>query len=496
MFLPYRPSLFHRLTPRLALAFGGIVTVALIATGLLAYSLVARAAEARLGRDMARAAEVISRFGTGLNDRLLHRLADLLGSEVVVVDATGEVVSGSLPAPTWPAVETAVGARLTPAHAEGPPARLAVAGGGYTALIRPLDGPPARPRHWLLLLRPVAAEAAWRRQIGTGLAMIGLAALALVSVVGHLLARRITGPVAALAAAATTVAGGGHPPPVAAPAGGEVAELTSAFNTMVARLEETERRRIAAERQAVAGRLAATVAHEVRNPLSSVRMLVQMARDRLQREPGLAAERGYMEVVLREVARVELVVQDLLDLAHPRPVQPRPCDLEAVVAEVAELTEPQLTHQGIELRCSRAGRLQPVAADPERVKQVVLNLLLNGAAAMEDGGTLTVATRWPATEGGANTVEVAVRDTGRGIDPATIEALFEPFRSGGSTGSGIGLAVSRQIARDHGGDLSLAPAAGGGTVATLYLPLAPPAASRHDGEVSPPPPNPAPRTAP
>lgn len=493
---PRSAPLVHRLAPRLALAFGGIVTVALLATGLLTYSLVARAADERLAHDMERAAEVISRFGPGLNDRLLHRLADLLGSEVVVVDSAGEVVSGSLPAPTWPAVEAAVAARIAAAARHAPPRRLTLAAGDYTALIRPLGGSTGAPRHWLALLRPVAAEQAWRRRIATGLAMIALAAFALVSIVGHLLARRITRPVAALATAATTVAAGGHPEPVATNAGGEVAELTTAFNTMVARLAETEQRRIAAERQAVAGRLAATVAHEVRNPLSSVQMLVQMVRDRLRKEPALASEAGYTEVVLREVARVELVVQDLLDLAHPRPLRPRPCDLEQVVAEVAELIETQLTHQGIDLSRATEGSPRPVEADPERVKQVVLNLLLNGAGAMVDGGTLTLATHWPPAAR-AGWMEIEVRDSGHGIDPIQVEALFEPFRTG-AAGSGIGLGVSRQIARDHGGDLTLAPVDGGGTRATLSLPLAPPAAARHDGEPPPPtpPPSPAPGTTP
>ncbi|NCO56576.1 MAG: HAMP domain-containing protein [Deltaproteobacteria bacterium] len=489
------PASLNRLAPRLALAFGGIVTVALLATGLLAYTLVARAAEERLNRDMARAAEVISRFGPGLNDRLLHRLADLLGSEVVVVDATGEVVSGSLPPPLWPAVETAVTPHLRPAPGPRPPRLIDLPDGAYTALLHPLDGSPAAPRHWLTLLRPAAAETAWRRRIAWGLAAITLTALGLVSLVGHLLARRITRPVAALAAAATTVAAGGHPPPVAAPTGGEVAELASAFNTMVSRLAETERRRLVAERQAVAGRLAATVAHEVRNPLTSVQMLVQMVRDRLRREPGMATEAGYAEVVLREVARVELVVQDLLDLARPRPVQPRACDLEAVVAEVMALMEQQLTHQGITLSRATEGHPLPLVADPERLKQLLLNLLLNGAAAMAAGGRLSVMSRWPA---GGGSVEVAVLDTGRGIDPAKVESLFEPFTGENPTTTGIGLAVSRQIARDHGGDLGLATAAGGGTVATLTLPLAPPAAPRHDGGDLPPPvpPPPTPRTLP
>ncbi|RMF82976.1 MAG: HAMP domain-containing protein, partial [Nitrospirae bacterium] len=290
-----------------------------------------------------------------------------------------------------------------------------------------------------------------------------------------LLARRITRPVGQLAAAAATLAGGGRPPPVAAPEGGEVGELAAAFNAMVARLEEAERRRLAAERQAMAGRVAAAVAHEVRNPLSSVRMLVQMVHGRLAGEPGLARERGYAEVVLRELERVELVVQDLLDLARPRPLVRRPCDLGAVVEEVARLVGPHLAHRGIRLVREVEGDPHPLEADADRLKQALLNLLLNGAEAMAEGGEIRLAVRWPT--GPRGRVAVAVRDHGPGVEPEEAEALFEPFRSGRPAGSGLGLAVSRQIARDHGGDLTLAPADGGGTIATLTLPVGGPSAA-------------------
>ncbi len=458
----------HRLAPRLAIAFGTVVSIALLATALLTFSLVSRAAEARLARDMERAAEVISRFGSRLNAPLLHRLAEVLGSEVVVVDTTGEIVSGSLATTAWPAVEGALRAHLAAPDPEAPPFVITLPAGGYTTLLRPLEGDATR--HWLALLRPAAEEVAWRRRIGIGLGAITLGALALVSLVGHLLALRITRPVETLAAATATLAAGDRPPAVETPAGGEVAELARAFNTMVARLEETERQRIAAERQAVAGRLAASVAHEVRNPLSSVRMLVQMVRDRLQGSHALEQEVTYTEVVLREIERVELVVQDLLDLAHPRPLDPHPCDLEAVVDEVAALMEAQLDHRGIRLTRTVAARPRIARVDADRVKQLLLNLLLNGADSMAEGGELTLETRWPPAAA-AGRVEIRVRDTGHGVNTGEIETLFEPFRSGRAAGSGIGLSVSRQIARDHGGDLTLAPAEGGGTLATAWFPI-------------------------
>jgi len=492
-------SPLKRIYPRLLLSFGTAVVVALLSAALLFFSLVSRAEEERLERDMERAAQVISDFGSSLSEGLVHRLGRVLGSEVAIVVPPLRVTSSSLPTGEWSALRSQLEAHFSPNKpvVGGEPFSITLPSGRFTALIRPLKDTTGAAPHWLALLRPAAPELEWKRRIAAKVAWITMGAITLVALLGHQLARRITRPIQELSAVAGDIAAGKRSRRVRHIGYGEVRSLAEAFNTMAVQLQETEERRLWAERQAVAGRLAATVAHEVRNPLSSVQMLVQMARDRLQREPGLTSETGYMEVVLREVERVELVVQDLLDLAHPRPLRPRSSDLEAVAAEVAELTEAQLTHQGIALSRTTEGSPRPVMADPERVKQVILNLLLNGATAMADGGALTLTTRWPPATA-PEVVEIAVHDSGRGIDPSQVETLFEPFRAGHPTGSGIGLAVSRQIARDHGGDLRLAPADGGGTVATLSLPLAPPASSGHDGDDrSPTPPQPSPpRTTP
>jgi len=467
------PLLSH-IYPRLTLSFGGVIAGALFSTALLTFSLVARAGEDQLAEDMDRAARVISRFGPTLSEPLVHRLAEVLGSEVVIIDTTGEIVSASLPAPQWPLVEELLTEQLAgtgPTHTRDP-ARLALPSGRFTALLRPLGNEPGGPRHWLALLRPTATEAAWQRRIAIGLLSITGGAFALVLLVGHKLARRITRPIQELAAAARELATGGRPR-VAVAASGEVAELTEAFNTMVTRLDETEQRQMEAERQAIAGRLAAAVAHEVRNPLSSIQMLVQLIRDHLRGAEELQADTRYADVILNEIERMEIILQGLLDLANPRSLEPCATRLDVLVDEVVALTESRLEHRGITLARATDGAAREVEVDPARIKQVLLNLILNATDAMPEGGDLTIHTRWPA-DGAA--VEVWVDDSGDGVDPAGVEALFEPFQGRRKGGVGIGLAISRQIAREHGGDLDLL-ALPRGTRARLRLPSSPSAAA-------------------
>jgi signal transduction histidine kinase len=458
-------SPFERIYPRLALSFGTVVVITLLCAALLFFSLVARTEQARLASDMDRAARVISRFGMSLSDGLVQRLGEVLGSEVAILSVTDQITSASLPTADWNRLERQLEPHLGPGASGGRVFPVDLPSGRYQTIVRPLG--TASHQHWLALLRPLAAQEAWRREIAGGLVWITAGAMGIVALLGHQLARRITRPIQSLAQVASDIAGGARPARVESIGYGEVRELATAFDTMAARLRETEEQRVAAERQAVAGRLAGTVAHEVRNPLSSVRMLVQMIHNRLAAADDLRTEAGYADLILKEIQRVEIVLQGLLDLSHPRPLRPRPTDVEAVVEEVVSLTRAHLAHRQVQLQRHADGTSRPVEVDPGRLKQVVLNLILNGSNAMADGGTLRVATHWPPDEG---RVEIHIDDTGDGIDPARVESLFEPFHTTREEGVGIGLAISRQIAREHGGDLTLTPLAHG-TRATAWFPI-------------------------
>jgi two-component system sensor histidine kinase HydH len=244
--------------------------------------------------------------------------------------------------------------------------------------------------------------------------------------------------------------------------------LYHAMGGLVGALAEALRRQRDALQQADrlrgAGELAAAMAHEVRNPLASI----SGAAERLRRGDLPDAERAeLLDIVRREADRLEGVVREFLAYARPAPLTRVPTDPLALVRETATLVAATARRRGIDVVVAPEGDGAPalVAMDPARVKQALLNLLLNAVQASPDGSPVTVAVR-----SGPGGIEFRVTDRGAGVPPAAAARLFEPFVTTKPGGTGLGLPVARQIAEAHGGRLSLEPAEGGGTTARLALP--------------------------
>ena len=219
-----------------------------------------------------------------------------------------------------------------------------------------------------------------------------------------------------------------------------------------------------AERLAAIGRLAAGLAHEIRNPLSSLRGFAQYFQGKLK---GRRPEEEYAATMVREADRVDKVVTDLLFMARPRQAELVPVDLAALVGDLAGLLRLDLEAEGATLDTDLAA--PEVVADPDLVKQALLNLLLNALAALpEQGGTVRVTSR--ATPEG---VEVAVEDNGAGMGLEARAHALEPFFTTRKRGTGLGLAIVHKIMRDHDGNVSLDSAQDGlrrGTVVRLAFP--------------------------
>jgi two-component system sensor histidine kinase HydH len=230
----------------------------------------------------------------------------------------------------------------------------------------------------------------------------------------------------------------------------------------VKRLEEEMAR---GERLATVGNLAAAVAHEIRNPLNAVSMGMQ----RLRVEFAPAPRDEYLrliDLVQGEVRRLNTIVEEFLSLARPMPLKPVPIDVAALLDEVLGLVDSEARGGGITVAREIADGLPALHADRDRVKQVLLNLVLNAIQAMPSGGTLEV--RAGAT-GGRLTVTVA--DTGSGIAPEVLPKVFEPYVTTKAKGLGLGLAIARRIVEAHGGSIEAESEPGRRTCFRFALPL-------------------------
>jgi len=209
---------------------------------------------------------------------------------------------------------------------------------------------------------------------------------------------------------------------------------------------------------AAVGRLAAGVAHEIRNPLSALRGFAQFFASKLK---GKNPEESYANTMVQEADRLGRVVTDLLYLARPRPLEPRPVDLAVLAGELRELMRFDLERAKAELVLDLAA--PEVLADEDGLKQALINLVLNSLAAMsETGGTITLK-----SEVLADGVSVAVADTGRGMSEEERDRALEPFFTTRKEGSGLGLAIVHKIVRDHHGALDIESEPGQGTVVTM-----------------------------
>lgn len=215
-----------------------------------------------------------------------------------------------------------------------------------------------------------------------------------------------------------------------------------------------------AEQLAAVGQLAAGVAHEVRNPLVAVKLLIEAAL------AGGELTTDDLQVIHGEVGRLEQTVRGLLDFARPTPPARAPTDLRAVVGAAVDLVRGRAGLQNVDVRVTVPPVPVTADVDASQVQGVVVNLVLNALDAQPGGGRIDVILQQKPGGG----IALNVRDAGPGISPVVLPRLFEPFASTRETGTGLGLNVSRRVARDHGGDLVGTNEPGGGALFTLTLP--------------------------
>lgn len=287
---------------------------------------------------------------------------------------------------------------------------------------------------------------------------------------------RFTRSLTDLAEAAEQIGKGELAPWLPLPTSGEVGQLTLAFNRMLERIREMMTQVDQSGRLAVVGQLSAYFAHEIRNPLTSVKLNLQrMDRwARLGKVPEFCMEP--IEISLREVERLSASVQDVLQLSRSEEAVPEPFSLHDLVADSTHLLQSRFERQGVGLRLDLDAEADRVLARPGQVKSVVLNLMINALEAQPGGGFLEISSELIRSQGfNGPVVAVRFKDGGPGIPPEIRGRVFEPFFTTKPNGSGIGLAVASRAVADNHGRLYLEPAFTdkGGAEFVMAFPLAP-----------------------
>jgi signal transduction histidine kinase len=284
-----------------------------------------------------------------------------------------------------------------------------------------------------------------------------LGAPLLAGAVSLYIGRSIARPIARLQEGAARLAAGRLDTRIDVDTPDEFGALARQFNAMTASLTEQQDRLVQSEKLAGIGRLAAGVAHEINNPLTVI-----LGYARLMQKRAEGPVRDELAIIEDEALRARDIVEGLLDLSRPLPAGSDLVDLREICDDVVARLGEAAAVTAATLRVEGAGS---APGAPAKLRQVLANLVRNAAEAAGPGGLVTV--RVVEVPGQAR---VEVDDSGPGIDPASAARLFEPFFTTKDRGTGLGLAVSRAIARAHGGDVTGETRDGGGARFTLRLP--------------------------
>jgi signal transduction histidine kinase len=317
------------------------------------------------------------------------------------------------------------------------------------------------------------SRAARERERRSILALVALAVLTLGVGVGvSIYMRRVLAPLARVTERAKAVGRGDLTPHDVAPPDDEIGDLAVAFERMVGAVARAQDRAVSNERLAAIGKMAAHVTHEIRNPLSSIGLNIELLEEELAAANVRGESKALLAAITREVQRLEHLSEEYLRVARLPSPRMEADDVGATVREIVEFARPEIDRAGCTVDLFVEDDCPPALFDEAQLRQGMLNLLRNARESMPGGGKIDVDVR---SEG--MSVVVGVHDRGGGIPDEIRKRVFDPFFSTKGEGTGLGLAITRQIVEAHGGSVTCEPRDGGGTSFKVALPIAPARAS-------------------
>lgn len=307
-----------------------------------------------------------------------------------------------------------------------------------------------------------------RERFAIGL-LIALSILTvIVGVLMALLTRQMLVPLVNVTERARAVAKGDFTPKVAVDTRDEIGELASTFESMVAAISEARERLLTSERLATIGKMAAHVTHEIRNPLSSISLNLELLQDEVPSQSPEA--QALIKAIQAEIDRLTQLTEYYLSFPRSGTFKPEVVNIRSLVADAIGFMGRDLERRGVQVEVASVEAPLWVSIDESQLRQALFNLVRNGAEAMLDGGKLKVAI----LSDRLKTATIEIIDEGKGIAPELAARLFQPFVTNKPNGTGLGLVATQQIVQSHGGTIDWEPLAPRGTRFVLRFPLAAP----------------------
>ena len=448
-------TLFQRLifTYSLILLIGGVGSWWL-ADGLFSSTL-----EKRLAKQLENTNQLLARGEIPHTAGLLQRISNLMDADFILSDDQGRIQLSTL------LEGSSITANVLRNTTSQPSVSRTLILDGQEYLLVQTRVIQRKQQHVALVsaLAALSDIHSTSRQLAYWLSIGAVCFLLLLAWSGHLISRRITVPLGQLAKMAQQIASGKRDVQVAIPAQREIGELANALNIMSRELEQFESRIAEQSRMATLGEMTSRIAHEIRNPLTALKMQMQLLQEGCN-----PREVQLVDGLLKEVRRLELIVGTTLQHRQREKPQFQPTQLNGMIREIVDLIRPQFEHQNICIDSRLDVDLPMIDLDRNMLQQVMLNLLMNAKDELPEGGSIRLETQLSQDN---LSVAIKVHDDGAGIDESDRNRLFAGSKSSKPGGFGLGLQLSRELIELHYGTIGVDESPLGGACFIIILPV-------------------------
>lgn len=447
---------------KIVLPYTLLFSIVIVVISLANLKVIYRRIDERIEEQMDREADVISSMNFILSDDFLRniRISEVTGADVIIYRPDAEVIATTLSRDILEGLIPIIAI----SNIEHPIIKdISYQNQPYKIAYRRFKELDTGKYAILALMASIEDINQAKKQSAITIGLVAISAIIMITIIGSIIAINITAPVKKLLNATERLASGDLNAEVNVKTKDEIGSLARSFDQMTRELKLSRDKLVQSEKLAAIGKLSAGIAHEIRNPLTSMKMIIQLLRKKFQQDE---SAKESLQIILNEIDRLELIISGFLDFARPLELSLKPTNIANVIAEVTSLMQANLKHRKIKLIEKIDENIPEIMLDNNRMKQVLMNIILNSMQAMPEGGTITIQCHYNQYE---QRIYIEISDTGIGMSQNVLDHAFEPFFSAKSNGTGMGLANVKKIIDLHNGDIKIESAEGKGTRVIISL---------------------------